>query len=132
MEDYICVCCSTQMQETVEHLFWHAPLLESRLLGLQIPASLNCHEVLTSFRQQLGMPFFMEIIILLSWAFWLDRNDMFNQVDPSLNDYRCILQEFALFEYHAKPSCNLIYLFLSLNFKLSTLLLGILIYRYST
>jgi hypothetical protein len=36
-------------------------------------------------RRDLRVPFFMEIIILMSWSIWKSRNDwIFNNIDPSL------------------------------------------------
>jgi len=55
------------------------------LLGLTIPAFNNPADVVASFRRQLNVTFFMEIIILGCWGIWMTHNDfIFRQIDPSV------------------------------------------------
>jgi len=59
-----------------------------------------------SFRVQLQVPFFMEIIILMGWSIWKARNGLiFNQVQHSVEDTkRAFKSEFALILLRAKRS----------------------------
>ncbi|KAF8768972.1 hypothetical protein HU200_007064 [Digitaria exilis] len=56
-------------------------------------------------RQHLGVPFFMEIIILMSWCIWTTRNDwIFRNLDPMVqNCKRRFIQEYGLLRHRAKP-----------------------------
>jgi hypothetical protein len=74
----------------------------------------NCHVILQedlhrnieSFKLQLHVPFFMEIIILMGWSIWNARNGLiFNQVQPSVEaTKRAFKSEFALILLRAKRS----------------------------
>ena len=61
---------------------------------------------LTSFKNQLQLPFFMEIIVTMSWAIWTVRNDtIFRQVQPSITYCKTIFKrEFAQVILRAKSS----------------------------
>ena len=65
-----CVLCTQHIDETSEHLFLLCPMAIQfwNSIGLIIPAFNNCTEVMMSFRRQLNLPFFMEIIILGCWG----------------------------------------------------------------
>jgi hypothetical protein len=62
-------------------------------------------DVLISFRQQLNLSFFMDVIIIMSWSIWMARNDfIFNGQQPSLQSAKaCFRKEFALVIIRAKP-----------------------------
>ena len=73
LPSYDCVLCSTHSVETVEHLFLHCPFaLDSwSLVLLQVPQLIDPHLVLQAFKENLAVPFFMEIIVLLAWSIWV-------------------------------------------------------------
>jgi hypothetical protein len=76
LPSFECVLCSLHAEETLEHLFLECPFAQTAwgLLNLNLP--LGSHfEVLESFKAQLGVNFFMDIIIMLSWCIWMERND---------------------------------------------------------
>jgi hypothetical protein len=70
LEDYNCILCTNQVEEIVEHLFISCPFAQDcwRLLNLNVDHRIGPFPNLESLRNQLSCPFFMEIIILLSWA----------------------------------------------------------------
>ena len=74
--------------------------------NLFIPPNSGPFEILESFRDQLQLPFFMEIIVTMAWSIWTVRNDaIFKQVQPSLLHYRSVLRkEFAQVILRAKSS----------------------------
>ena len=92
----------------MEHLFLLCPLAAQFwvLLGLTIPAFNNPADVVASFRRQLNVTFFMEIIILGCWGIWMTHNDfIFRQIDPSVQNCRAhFKKELALAVHRAKNS----------------------------
>jgi len=87
LPSYDCVLCSTHSVETVEHLFLHCPFaLDSwSLVSLQVPQLIDPHLVLQAFKENLAVPFFMEIIVLLAWSIWVvGIYCMFSQISLSV------------------------------------------------
>lgn len=87
LPDYSCVLCGNATEESLIHLLLHCPFAEQcwGKINTQINRSLDPLQMLTSFRDQLGVPFFMEIIILMSWAIWRARNDfIFRAINPTI------------------------------------------------
>jgi hypothetical protein len=70
MEDYNCVLCNEQAEGTVEHLFINCTFAEDcwRIINLSVDPTSNPLLNLEHLKDQLNRPFFMEVIILLSWA----------------------------------------------------------------
>jgi hypothetical protein len=89
------------------HLFLHCNFAWScwTSLNLFIPVG-DPFDVLISFRQQLSLSFFMDVIIIMSWSIWMARNDfIFNGLQPSLQSAKaCFRKEFALVIIRAEPS----------------------------
>jgi hypothetical protein len=74
---YDCVLCSLSQEETVGHLFLACPFAQAcwSLINLT-PASADPGLVINSFKDQLNISFFMDIVIILSWSIWMARNDL--------------------------------------------------------
>jgi len=54
-------------------------------VNVDVDLELDPFQILQSFKLQLRVPFFMEIIILMSWTIWKSRNDfIFRQIQPSI------------------------------------------------
>jgi hypothetical protein len=71
-----------------------------------VDQSLDPFQTLQSFKDQLPVPFFMEIIIIMCRTIWKVRNDMiFRQISPRMQnakeDFR---KEFELLLLRAKKS----------------------------
>ena len=115
LPDYCCVLCSQAPTESRDHLFLRCPfaLTCCNTLHLVVPSSADLLAATVSFRQQLGLPFFMEIIVTMFWAIWSVRNDViFRNILASVERCRSIFKtEFALVILRAKnkfhPSIDL-------------------------
>ena len=108
LDDYNCGLCTETLEESLFHLFLDCTFSRSCwfTLGLIIHDSYDPFSTLASFRAQLQKPFFMEIIVTMSWSIWMDRNDaIFKQVQPSISHCKRIFrQEFALVILRAKTN----------------------------
>ena len=75
--DYSCVFCPSTEDESLEHLFIHFSF--SRACWAKIDLLVGDDDpfaTLEHLKHQLGVPFFMDIIILMSWCIWMQRNDL--------------------------------------------------------
>ena len=108
LQSHECVLCNQHSRETLEHLFLTCPFATQfwASLGLLVPVFQEHVQVVSSFRRQLNIPFFMEIIILGCWGIWMSRNDfIFRQLTPSVQGGQGILKkELALATHRAKNS----------------------------
>jgi hypothetical protein len=86
LQDYSCILCNANVEESLFHLFLDCPFAVQcwAYIDIQVDADLNPFQNLQNFRDQLQVPFFMEIIILMCWSIWKARNDLiFRQMNPS-------------------------------------------------
>lgn len=61
-----------------------------------------------SLRDQLQVPFYMEIIILASCSIWMLRNDLiFRNIQPGVQTFVTIFKEFTLVLLRAKGSLHI-------------------------
>jgi hypothetical protein len=89
LQDYNCILCSSSTEESLTHLFLHCPFAVQcwAWLNVQVDQSLDPFQTLQSFKDQLPVPFFMEIIIIMCWTIWKVRNDMiFRQISPRMQN----------------------------------------------
>ena len=77
LDDYTCVFCTCQDDETITHLFLNCPFSQQCWIsiGLHIQSNLGPLAVLEDLRRQIAEPFFMEVITLMSWSIWNARNN---------------------------------------------------------
>jgi hypothetical protein len=75
-------------------------------LGVVIPARLRPERATQFVKRVLGVPFAMEIIILMCWCIWKEHNAwLFNNEDPSVEHCKIIFKrEFALVIHRVKES----------------------------
>jgi hypothetical protein len=76
LESYTCENCIWQKEETLYHLFLRCTFAKAcwNSIGL-IPLRIaNSEEAATNLKQQLNVPFSMEIIIIMTWSIWKCRN----------------------------------------------------------
>jgi len=85
LPDYTSVCCSQQVDESSTHLFIFCPFAQAcwGLLDLPIDQE-GPFAALEQFRTQLHVPFFMEIIIVMSWCIWMQRNNLIFSRNPAI------------------------------------------------
>ena len=76
LPDYNCVLCPSTVEESLTHLFIHCPFSQAcwASIGLNVSTD-DPFDNLDQFKHQLVIPFFMEIIVLMSWSIWMQRND---------------------------------------------------------
>ena len=88
LQSYNCVLCNELVEETVEHLFLHCEFAKEcwSIIGLTIPLGQESFQILDSFRRQLNVQFFMEIIILLCWSIWMSRNNLIFRNEEATKD----------------------------------------------
>lgn len=89
MPSYNCVLCSHNKIETLFHLLLECSFDQECWihLGLYADLQLDPYSILTSFKTQLQVPFFMEIIIIMSWCIWMTRNDLiFRGIPPTTQE----------------------------------------------
>ena len=108
LDDFSCLLCDQDMEETVHHLFWNCSFAQ-QCWGLICPLSmpnLPTHQILFHLKDRIGLSFSMELIILAAWALWITRNNcIFNQQTPNIQGWRDIFtREVSLLTHRAKPS----------------------------
>ena len=87
LQDFNCVLCNAAVEESLLHLFLECPFATQcwGLINIQTNQHSDPFQNLQSFRDQLRVPFFMEVIILMAWTIWRSRNYLiFRQVNPSI------------------------------------------------
>ena len=93
LDNYNCVLCDLALEESLVHLFMACPFARScwETLGLVIYQPSDPFGALVSFKNQLQLPFFMEIIVTMSWSIWTVHNDaIFQQVQPSIDHCKAV------------------------------------------
>jgi hypothetical protein len=110
LDDYNCVFCSLNVEEDLLHLLFHCPFAMACWYSLHVfvPNSVNIAVILESLKDQLHVPFFMEIIVTMCWAIWMMRNDIiFRNLAHSVQRCKNVFKtEFALVILRAKASLH--------------------------
>jgi hypothetical protein len=70
LESYTCENCIWQKEETLYHLFLRCNFAKAcwNSIGMNPPRIAQPEEASANLKQQLNVPFFMEIIILMTWS----------------------------------------------------------------
>lgn len=64
------------------------------VLHLHINQDMDPFAIIESLHQQLNIPFFMDVIIIMSWCIWMVRNDLiFRNVQPALDSYKALFKK---------------------------------------
>ena len=106
LEEYTCAVMNCQQEETLHHLFWGCQF--SRIcwnfICPQRSPNLSVLEAFQDLKEKLKVPFFMEIIILGSWAIWVTRNNkIFENIQPSFQGWKHIyFEELKLLSHRIK------------------------------
>jgi hypothetical protein len=83
-------------EETLLHLLVGCPFVVDgwNSLNLFISAHVDLLQVLDSFKNQLRVSFFMEIIITMCWSIWTIQNDViFRNITTSVQRCKSIFKE---------------------------------------
>jgi len=106
LPSYDCVLCAGNSEETLQHLFLDCGLAVEcwNLIGVTINSYANPYHVFEDFKRQLVVPFFMEIIIIMSWSIWTLRNDVIFRGIPasSLRGLEIFKDNFGKLLWRAK------------------------------
>jgi hypothetical protein len=88
LESYSCENCLWQREETLYHLFLRCNFAKACWNSIVItqPRIAHPEEASENLKQQLNVPFSMEVIILMTWSIWKSRNEwLFENKDPSVH-----------------------------------------------
>nr|TKW18802.1 hypothetical protein SEVIR_5G455600v2 [Setaria viridis] len=94
LNSYACDLCILQKRETMN------------LIGVSVTTTRPVLQIFRLIKDKLVIPFFMKIIILMTWSIWTIRNNwMFNGIDPSVDlCKRKFKFEFSLLLHRARPA----------------------------
>jgi len=107
LPSYSCVCCNQSIEESLEHLFIHCNFAQLCWASIGVMVGFDdAFTTLENLKLQLAVPFFMEIIITMSWCIWMQRNDfIFRNIPPTqVQCFRHFQKEFSLVLLWAKAS----------------------------
>jgi hypothetical protein len=79
--------CIRQKEETLYHLFLRCNFVKAcwNSIGMSPPRIPRPEEAAANLKQQLNVPFSIEIIILMTWSIWKCRNAwLFENKDPTV------------------------------------------------
>jgi hypothetical protein len=112
--NYNCVLCSAQREETAFHLFFSCPFaLECwQTIGIQWQLNAPFFQMMELARQDFNHHFFMEIFIIATWHIWKQRNGkIFENCQASIDSWkRNIKEECSLQAQRMKASLKLHFL----------------------
>lgn len=106
LDSYTCEMCIRQRPETISHLFLRCSFAKEcwQSIGVTYVTTRPLLQIFKRIKENLQHPFFMEIIILMTWSIWNTRNETFNNVDPSIQSCRQrFMLEFYLASLRAPP-----------------------------
>ena len=93
LEVYNCAIRDCQQEETLHHLFWGCSFAKQcwdYICPTRTP-NLSVLETFQDLKNKLHFPFFMEIIILGSWAIWITRNNkIFENITQNYQEWKLI------------------------------------------
>lgn len=78
LDSFVFELCILQKRETVNHLFFRCNV------GVTYISTRSHRNIIEQIKRKLGVPFYMEIIILMSWRIWTTRNNWLFKLDPSI------------------------------------------------
>jgi hypothetical protein len=107
LDSYACEPCLLQRDETLRHLFLSCPFAKNcwASIGVLIPSWLRATRATTNMKRHIGLPFAMEIIIMMCWCICKERNAcIFKDEDPNVQHCKAIFKsKFALLMHRATP-----------------------------
>nr|TKW40338.1 hypothetical protein SEVIR_1G238900v2 [Setaria viridis] len=108
LESYTCDLCILQKRETVSHLFLRCNFAKAcwQSIGVSVITTRSLQSIFRQIKDRLAVPFYMEIMILMTWSIWTVRNDwMFNGIDPAVQQCkRKFISEFSTLLHRARPT----------------------------
>jgi hypothetical protein len=106
LDSYTCELCILQREEKLRHLFYRCSLAKQcwQQIGVSVPTWLRPQRATCYIKRRLRVSFSMEIIILICWSIWTERNRwIFNNEDPSIQQCMTTFKkEFTLLWHRVK------------------------------
>lgn len=100
LDSCTCELCILQRQETLSHLFLRYNFAKAcwQSIGVSVITTRPMLQIFRQIKEKIQRPFFMGIIILMSWCIWTTRTDwMFSNLHPYINTcIRKFMTEFSL------------------------------------
>jgi hypothetical protein len=108
LDSYDCELCLLQREESLRHLFFKCSFTKNcwSLIGVNVPSWLTPERATRHIKRQLKLHFSMDIIIVMCWSIWSERNSwLFSNEDPQPQKCKeSFTREFALVIHRAKRS----------------------------
>nr|TKW03477.1 hypothetical protein SEVIR_7G027000v2 [Setaria viridis] len=108
LDNYNCVHCVENLEESVAHLFFNCPFSEACwiYLDIQWDSSLHPLQMIIQARQRFGSCIIREIVIVACWTLWCHRNSIvFNAQSLSFARWRLsFVEEMRRVSLRAKTS----------------------------
>lgn len=79
LQTYDCVLCDEAVEVTIDHLFLHCEFARLEPSWVKCPPAsrpISSSRFFFSRIQQLGVPLYMEIVVILCWSIWTTRNNL--------------------------------------------------------
>lgn len=86
---------STGVEESLLHLLLACPFTVRcwGTLHLQVGGLLDPFDILVSFKNQHAVPFFLELLVCMSWGIWTVSNDFFKNRPATVQRCKSIFRE---------------------------------------
>jgi hypothetical protein len=101
--NYNCVLCSENREETTFHLFFSCPFSQDcwRYLNINWNFNLDFYSMMDDARHHFTSNFFMEVFMIAAWLIWKQRNDfIFNRGRPAFQQWKTGFLEEASLQAH--------------------------------
>jgi hypothetical protein len=95
MDSYVCEPCLRQVDESNRHLFFRCSFAKNcwSQIGVTVPTWLRPDRATKHIKRSLDVPFSMEIIMLMTWCIWRERNAwLFSNLDPSAEHCKAVFK----------------------------------------
>lgn len=108
LDDYSCILCSCNLNESWEHLFFNCSFSWWcwRLLSISWSQLASCLDRIVDGRHKFCQCIYREIFLICCWAIWVHRNEViFYGVPISLARWKHLFKsEFSLLLHKARPT----------------------------
>ncbi|CAO2163661.1 unnamed protein product [Urochloa humidicola] len=101
--NYRCVLCASNREETAMHLFFTCPFAAScwQEIGIQWQCGIPFFQMLQIAKNNFNNNFFMETFIVATWQIWKQRNGLiFENMPASINRWKSKFVEECLNQSH--------------------------------
>ena len=96
LQSYRCVLCAQNIEESTHHLFLQCEFAKQcwEFIEVGIPLDSEFPDCMYFLRDAVHSQFYMEAVILISWATWTTRNAfIFYNIQPDLAASRRVFQK---------------------------------------